>query len=93
MAFPGVEAAMTVVEKIELSNETQTANEIEADRKREKIFNKSKRILCFAAFLATLGFFTTIINTIVSFLNDILDNERIMTSLHNIMKENKRNRE
>ena len=82
-----------VIESVHTSNVDSTKKNGEKNNnlvtKKEIYYNKSKRVLCFAAFLATLGCLTTIINALLSFLNEMLNNDKLIKTLHSIVNEEK----
>lgn len=58
-------------------------------REGEGFYKKSKRILCFGAFIASLGFVSTIINTLLSFLHDVLKNKDVMSTVGSMVAKQK----
>lgn len=98
MTFSPVQAAMsTALSQLDNNNPGDESNmgfsQEEKDRRREVFYKRSKRIICFAAFLATLGFVTSIVNALLAFLHELLDNDKILSTMQGIMEANKQMKE
>lgn len=51
--------------------------------------NKPKRIICLTMFLASLTFISAVVNTLISFLSDLFDNEKIVNAMNDYIKTKK----
>lgn len=65
----------------------QTIEERGGKEGKESYIKKSKRILCFAAFVTTLTFFSTALNSLFTFILDIVENENVMSAVEKIIVE------